>query len=313
MRFMNVRMQAREIVSDMAVFVAIVEGGSLASAARSTGLTPSAVSKLVTRLEKRFGARMLARTTRAMTVTDAGRLFYDRARIVLDELRAVEESMSSKASAPRGLVRVSAPLSFGQTRVAPILLAFLEKTPAVTLDLELTDRMVDMVGERIDVAVRITLDPPPSFVAKRVGAMRRVLCATPRYVRTRGRPEVPGDLRDHACLLHPSLQDAESFTFVSGPGAVPESVRVDGRLRVGHTLALYEAALAGLGIAELPFYLVEEDLAAKRLVRVLERYETRAPDVFVVYASGTLLPPRVRLLAQHLAKGLEETLRFSPR
>ncbi len=199
----------------MAVFVAVVEGGSLAAAARRTGLTASAVSKVVTRLERGFGAPLLRRTTRSMTLTDAGQTFFERARTILEELRLVEQEMASNNAEPRGLLRVSAPLLLGQRRVVPVLLAFMKKMPAISLDLDLTDRVVDMVGERIDVAVRITNEPPPSFVARRVGAVRRVLCASPTYLRSRRTPRAPRDLTEHSCLL------ADDGRF----RAIPDTVR----------------------------------------------------------------------------------------
>src|ERR1041384_3532280 len=155
-------MSERELVSGMSVFVAVVEGGSLAAAARSTGLTPSAVSKLVTRLEHGFGTRLLRRTTRRMTVTDSGQVFYERARAVLEGLRAVEQEMATTDAAPRGKLRVSASLHFGQVRVLPIVLAFMKRAPALSLELELTDRVVDLVSERVDIAVRVHSQAPAS-------------------------------------------------------------------------------------------------------------------------------------------------------
>lgn len=133
-----------------------------------------------------------------MTLTEAGQTFFDRARKILEELRSVEHEVTSQNAEPRGLVRVSAPLLLGQTRVVPILLAFQKTVPTVSLDLDLTDRAVDMVGERTDVAVRITSEPPPAFVARRVGVIRRVFCASPSYLRTRAAPRTPRDLEKHA-------------------------------------------------------------------------------------------------------------------
>ncbi len=303
-------MQEREVVSGMAVFVAVVEAGSLAAAARRTGLTPSAVSKLVARLESGFGSPLLRRTTRRMTLTDAGQVYFERARAILKELREVEQEMASQNAEPRGLLRVSASLLLGQTRVVPILLAFLKKAPHVSLDLDLTDREVDMVAERIDVAVRITAEPPPSFVARRVGALRRVLCASPSYLRSCPTPRTPSDLAEHNCLLWSGQEGSEIWDF--GPvcdGVAPQRVRVSGRVRVSNTLSLHEAAKAGLGIANLPRYLVEDDLRARRLVSVLESFETPERGIFVVYAAGPLLPARVREVSGYLVKELSKALK----
>jgi DNA-binding transcriptional LysR family regulator len=302
-------MHERELVSGMAVFVAVVEGGSLAAAARKTRLTPSAVSKHVARLERSLGARLLRRTTRRMTVTDAGQTFFERARVVLEDLRRVEQEVTQENAAPHGRVRVSAPQLLGQTRVVPILLAFQKKVPAVSLDLELSDRAVDMVGEGTDVAVRITAEPPPSFVARRVGTVRRVLCASPSYLRAHGTPRVPRDLGKHACLLLAGPSAAPVWRFDATAGAAPEGIRVDARLRASSTLTLYEAAKAGLGIAELPRYLVREDLKARRLVPVLEALTPDGPGVYVIYPPAKLLPARIRVLVSHLVPELEKALR----
>jgi len=303
-------MHEREVVSGMAVFVAVVEGGSLAAAARQTGLTPSAVSKLVARLESGFGAPLLRRTTRRMTVTDSGQMFFDRARAILADLREVEQEMASRTAEPRGLLRVSASMLLGQTRVVPILLAFLQKAPQVSLDLDLTDREVDMVAERIDVAVRITADPPPAFVARRVGSLRRVLCASPAYLRAHRAPRTPAELAEHTCLLWSGQESSEVWDFGPGSEGMPtQRVRVGGRMRVSNTLSLHEAAKAGLGIANLPRYLVEEDLRARRLLTVLEPFETNERGIFVVYAAGPLLPARVREVANYLVRELSKALK----
>ncbi|MGC4093695.1 MAG: LysR family transcriptional regulator [Polyangiaceae bacterium] len=287
-------MSERELVSGMAVFVAVVEAGSLAGAARRSGLTASAVSKLVSRLEAQFGTALLRRTTRRMTVTDAGLTFYERARSVLSELRAVEQEMASNDAEPRGRLRISASLLLGQVHVLPILLSFLKKAPRVALDLELSDRVVDLVSERIDVAVRITASPPASFVARRVGAVTRVQCASPSYLKAHGVPRSPAELAQHSCLQ--LLEGAA----VEGSGAA--------RLRFSTSVAVHEAAKAGLGIAALPGYLVEDDLRARRLTRVLADFEEPARSVYVIYATGALLPTRVREVVRHLERELKQAL-----
>lgn len=287
-------MSERELVSGMSVFVAVVEAGSLAGAARRTGLTASAVSKLVSRLEQGFGTALLRRTTRRMTVTDTGLTFYERARSVLSELRAVEQEMASKDTEPRGRLRVSASLLLGQVHVLPSLLGFLKKAPRVALDLELSDRVVDLVSERIDVAVRITASPPPAFVARRVGSVANVRCASPGYLKAHGVPSSPTELAQHSRL---QLLDGAS---VESSGAA--------RLRFSTSVAVHEAAKAGLGIADLPGYLVEDDLQARRLTRVLAGFEEPARSVYVIYGAGSLLPTRVREVVRHLERELKKAL-----
>ena len=301
-------MRERDVVSGMAVFVAVVQGGSFTAAAKRTGLTPSAVSKLVARLEAGFAAPLLRRTTRRMTLTDAGQTFFDRATTLLEELRAVEEEMASKSAEPRGLLRVSASQLLGQVKVVPILLAFMKKLPAVSLELDLTDRVVDMVAERIDVAVRVTSEPPAAYVARRVGSVRRVLCASPAYLHARRAPKAPRELAEHACLTLTEPSAPQVWSFPASADRAAESVRVTARLRFSNTFSIHEAAKAGLGIADLPRYLVEDDLRERRLVSVLESFETAESGVFVVYGTGPLLPARVRAVADCLVRELKKAL-----
>jgi DNA-binding transcriptional LysR family regulator len=304
-------MHERDIVAGMSVFVAVVRGGSFTGAAKATGLTPSAVSKTIARLEAGFGAQLVIRSTRRMTVTDAGQAFFERASSVLEELRAIEHEMSSSGKEPRGRVRISAPLLFGQALVAPAVFSFMKKSPAVSVDLDLSDRFVDLVEERIDVAVRITSQPPASFVARRAGEIRRVLCASPAYLRHSPKLRQPQHLSQHACLVAP-YQSAQVWEFRIKGGATPESVRIEPRLRLNSTMALHDAAKAGLGIADLPRYLVEEDLRARRLVAVLQPHETRPSEVFVIYGSGTFLPARTREVAKYLVSELTRALTAAP-
>jgi DNA-binding transcriptional LysR family regulator len=211
----------------------------------------------------------------------------------------VEQEMESKDPEPRGRLRVSASLLLGQVHVLPLLLSFLEKAPRVALDLELSDRAVDLVSERVDVAVRITNGPPPSFVARRVGSVSNVLCASPAYLKAHGAPRSLSDLAQHSCL---QLLDSAALDSVArGP-------RVSARLRFSSSVALHEAARAGLGIADLPGYLVEGDLRAHRLTRVLAKHEPPARSVYVIYGAGSLLPTRVREVVRHLERGLKKVL-----
>jgi DNA-binding transcriptional LysR family regulator len=201
--------------------------------------------------------------------------------------------MASKDTEPRGRLRISASLLLGQVHVLPCLLSFLKKAPRVALDLELSDRVVDMVSERIDVAVRITAAPPPSFVARRVGSVASVRCASPRSLKTHGVPRSPAELAAHSRL---ELLD----------GAASESSAA--RLRFSSSVAVHEAAVAGLGIAELPGYLVEDDLRARRLTRVLADFQAPPRSVYVMYAAGPLLPTRVREVVRHLERELKKAL-----
>ncbi|WP_437285913.1 LysR family transcriptional regulator [Sorangium sp. So ce406] len=295
----------RESFTGMAAFIASVEEGSFSAAAEKLGLTPSGVSKLVSRLEERLGVRLLQRTTRRMQLTQVGRAYYERARRILDELDALEREVESHDDAPRGALRVTAPAVLGHVRVLPLLLSFQDTFPEVKIELLLNDRVVDLVEESIDVAVRMTASPPLSSVARRLGDDARVLCASPAYLSRRGRPGHPRDLADHDCIVFVA-GGAVDDTWRLKPdprSADAEGVRVRGRFQANNTLSLREAALGGLGIVNLPAYLVGEDLRSGRLVALLEGCVPIERAIYAVYPQAPFIPAKVRELVRHLVEG----------
>lgn len=291
----------------MAAFVAAAELGSFTRAAAVTGATPSAISKLISRLERRLGALLIHRSTRRMTLTSNGQAYYARARAILDEVRALEREVASQHDAPSGLVRVTAPLLYGEVCVTPALLALQQRLPEVQLELELTDQVVDFFARPIDIAVRMGARPPPFSVARRVGDDRRVLCASPGYLKQRPAPRRPEDLRDHECIVFTGRQDSDTWRLRAGPRSnriVP--VRVAGRLRINNTRSMQRAALEGLGIANLPYYLVAEDLAAGRLRALFDELLTRERSIWVVYVASRFVPLRISEVARQLVAALSE-------
>lgn len=289
----------------MAAFVSAAELGSFTRAAAALDATPSAISKLVSRLERRLGTLLVQRSTRRMTLTSNGQAYYERARAILDEVRALEREVASQHAAPTGLVRVTAPLLYGEVCVAPALLALGERLAGVQLDLELTDQVADFFARPIDIAVRMGLHPPPFAVARRVGADRRVLCASPGYLKQRPAPRRPADLRDHECLVFTGRKDGDTWRLRSrARSSRMISVRVAGRLRINNTRSLHRAALAGHGIADLPHYLVADDLAAGRLRAVLGELVVPERSIYVVYMASRFVPLRISEVARQLVAAL---------
>ncbi|PTL77259.1 LysR family transcriptional regulator [Vitiosangium sp. GDMCC 1.1324] len=288
-------LEHREAITGMSVLVAVVDAGSLTAAAARLGMTSSAVSKQVSRLEARLGTRLLQRTTRRMQLTEAGARYCERARSILESIESVEREAESVPESPHGTLRVTAPTVLGQVQVMPVVLAFQQKHPAVKVHVELSDRRFDLIEEGIDVAIRITAHPPPAFVARRLADDRRVLCASPGYLARAGRPRRPAELANHECIVFVAGQPAETWNLRATEDAEHATpIRIAGRLHVNNTLALRQASLAGLGIADLPRYLVEEDLAAGRLESVLERFIPVGRGVFAIYAPSPYVPARVR-------------------
>lgn len=294
----------------MAVFARVVEAGSFSQAGRQLGLSKSAVSKAVARLEDHLGTRLINRTTRKLSLTETGRAFYEGCRRMLDEAEAAERAVTHLADAPRGVLRVNAPMSFGIRHLSPGLGAFMAAYPELEVDLTLEDRRVDLVEEGYDLAIRIGVMPDSSLVARKLGPNPRVICAAPAYLERRGAPQRPEALSGHDCLLYHYQSSGDTWRLRpcgaggSGAGSGAEtSVRVRGRLKVNNGDSLREAALAGLGIAALPAFIVHEDLAAGRLVALLQDWEDAADGgVYAVYPASRNLSPKVRVFIDFLAE-----------
>ncbi len=263
------------------VFVAVVEANGLSAAAQRLGLSPTMVGKHLRELERRLGVRLLNRTTRRQSLTEAGELFLDRARRVLREATEAEDAVSAAQGAPAGLLRISAPISFGVARLAPALADFLAAHPKVEAELSLSDARADAVGEGFDVAFRVGPLPDSGLIARPLSTYRMVVCAAPVYLASRGAPLTPQDLGAHDCLglTHWGLRHAWRFDGPDGGVAIP----IHYRLRVDNGPALRAAALAGAGIILQPEALVGEDIAAGRLVRLLRDYDLPARPMYLVY------------------------------
>lgn len=288
-------------LSGMAVFVRVVEEESFSAAARVLGLSKSAVSKQVAALEDRLGARLLNRTTRRLSLTDAGVAFYDRAQRIVADAEEAEAAVSQLSATPRGVLRVNAPVSFGVQHLGPVLPEFMDAHPDLSVELTLNDRFVDLVEEGFDVAVRIGRLPDSSLIARRLAPLRRVVVASPAYVAAHGAPQQPEDLRDHACLLYAYLLRGDAWAL-RGPEGRAVEVRVDGRLRANNGDVLRAALLGGMGVAYMPSFLVGNDLAEGRLVRLLPEWQDDSAGIYAVHPHARLVPPKVRAFVDFLAE-----------
>jgi DNA-binding transcriptional LysR family regulator len=287
-------------IADIAVFVRVVETGSFTRAATALDLSKAAVSKSISRLEKRLGARLLHRTTRKLTLTEAGDTFYKRGGAALAELDSAQQEISQLSQTPRGLLRVTAPTYFGTVKLAPLLRDFQKRYPEVSLDLNLDDRRVDLVQERFDVAVRMSTLTDSSLVSRRLAPCPIHMIASPAYLKRHGTPRTPAELRQHECLLY-SVSPSPNDWRLRAPNGRWVTAEVTGRIRCNNDFVLKQAAMDGLGIAFFPSFLVEREIAEGRLVRVLEDYEGPAYFIQAVYASRHQLPSKVRAFVDFLA------------
>ena len=289
---------------EMAAFVRILDKGGFAPAARDLGLTPSALSKLVARLEARLGVRLLTRTTRRLSPTPEGEGYAARARDILALIEAAEADAAAGRARPRGHLRVNTGTAFAKHRLVPALPDFFARFPEVTLDLRVTDRRVDPVAEQADVLLRVGPLDDSSLVARKLAEGRRVICAAPAYLARRGAPRRPEDLLEHDCLVLHGLARLTAWPFRAGPGTAGiRTLAVRGRATTDSAEALRDIALAGLGVVRVTEFLVAGDLAAGRLVPLLgaEHVSEEVP-VWAVMAPGRQRMPRVQAFVDFVAE-----------
>jgi DNA-binding transcriptional LysR family regulator len=288
-------------IDDMRIFVATVDAHNFTAAAKRLALSKQFVSRRVMALEEALGVQLLIRNTRKLAVTELGQEFYERARRILGEVEDAEQAMSLRRAGPRGLLRVSAPMSFGMMHLSPLVANFLREHDDVRFDMELSDRTVDVVGEGFDMAIRIGTLPDSTLIAQKLVDVRMVACCSPGYVRRRGAPRHPAELARHSCLLY-GHGGVVSWDFVVD--GVSKGFEVEGPLRANNGELIRDAAVAGLGIVRLPDFIVAEALAGGQLVTVLEEFLPKAVSVYAVYPQHRQGSVAVRVFVQFLREGL---------
>jgi DNA-binding transcriptional LysR family regulator len=292
-------------LDEMGAFVRVVEAKTFTAAAERLGWSKSAVSRRIADLEERLGVRLLNRTTRRLSLTEAGRAYYDRCSRILADIEETEASVASLHADPRGVLRINAPMTFGMLHLAPALAAFMQRFPEVEIDLSLNDRFIDLIDEGVDVAVRIGTLADSSLVARRLAVCRRVLCASPAYLRRRGTPQRPEDLAGHDCFVYTNMNSPEQWQFTDRAGG-RHAVRVAGRLRVNNGDVLRDIAVAGLGVVALPTFIVAGQIADGRLQVILPDYRLADTALHAVYPHNRHLSAKVRAFVDFLA------VRFGP-
>ncbi len=292
-------------MGDLETFVTVVEAGGFTSAAHVLDISVTAVSRRLKALEGRLGTRLLNRTTRQVSLTAAGQLYYERVRHILDELREAEDQLSRLADEPRGVLRLTAPVSYGLRRLASPVARFAAIHPALQVQLLLDDRVVDLVEQRLDLALRVGDPEDSSLVARPILSVPRYLCASPGYLDDRGVPERPRDLLRHSCLHYSNIGTREEWTL-RGP-AGPEPIQVQGAFCSNNGEVLCEAAAEGLGIVLLPDFIVQDALARGRLTRVLRGFEPPPCILYALYPSRHFVPAKVRHFLAFLGGNLKGT------
>jgi len=289
-----------ENTSEMAVFARVVEAGNLSAAARELRLTPSAVSKLISRLEDRLGARLLNRTTRRVMLTEEGRAYYQRSTPILAAIDEAERAVADLHGVPRGLLKVNASTSFGQYHIVPLIPGFLARYPDLRLELTLSESIVNLIEEEVDVAVRIGQLPDSSLIARKLGTARRVVVASPAYLERHGTPQTPDDLTHHNCLRMSTATSLNQWEF-QGSGE-PRRIQVTGNFEANSGIALHRAAVDGIGLIRVGNFTVAADVRRGRLVPVLSDFEPPSEtNIYAVYPHNRNLSAKVRAFVDMLA------------
>jgi DNA-binding transcriptional LysR family regulator len=288
---------------ELVTFVRVVEAASLTRAAQRLGVTKSVVSRRLASLEERLKARLVTRAARGAAPTELGRTYYEHCVRILAELDEATAGVSGLNARAWGTLRVAAPMTFGNMHLMPVLAEVLEANPDLVVDVDLNDRVVDIVAEGFDLALRIGNLRDSSLIARRLAPVRRVLCASPSYVARRGAPAVPDDLFEHDCLAYSNASSSEVWRFVSDPPRRPIPVR---RLRANNGEMLRDACVAGLGIAALPTFIIGPAVSRGELVVLMRDRPLEELGLYAVYPPNRHLAHKVRLLVDAMAR------RFGP-
>jgi DNA-binding transcriptional LysR family regulator len=295
-----------ESLSDIAVFVQVVDSGSFTIAAERLELSRSVISKYVSRLEDRLGARLLNRTTRRLSLTEAGRVLYEQSRQGLQQIESAQAEVSRLQESPRGTLRFNTPMSFGILHIAPLLPEFLQRYPDLSVDMSLDDRQVDLVEEGYDLAIRIAELPDSTLVARRLGPCRHQLCASPEYLQRHGIPRKPEDLRNHNAITFGYQDSPRVWRFVSPEGRVV-AVPVNGSLKTNNSLVLREALLGSVGLTLTPSFVVGPDIRSGRLQSLLDNYRKLELSIYAVYPQRRHLSPKVRAFVEFMAEKISDS------
>lgn len=298
-----------DLLAGMRLFAEVVEAGSFSGAGRKLGLVPSSVSRQISSLENALGARLVNRSTRKLSLTEAGRLYYGHTARIITEVEEANRAVSHLEAAPRGVLRVNAPIAFGRLHVVPAIPSFLERYPGLQIDLTLTDNFVDLVEEGADVAIRVGQLSDSSLIARRLAPNRRAIAASPEYLDKHGEPRSPDDLAAHNCLIYKRNEGNVVWKLKGSSGLV--QVPVSGTLQTNSTEALQAAAIGGLGLVLLPTWLIGRDLQEGRLRAVMCDHvvSPTALDtaIHAVYPHNRNLSVKVRAFVDFLVE------KFSPR
>lgn len=279
-------------------FVAVYETNSFTSAGKQLNCSTAQISRQVNALENRLGSKLLYRTTRKVSATEAGKIYYQHCRQILDALQDAEQALTDLQTSPKGKLKVTAPVAYGESHITPLLNNFVLKYPDLELECQLTNQTVDLIDEGFDLAIRLGRLNDSSMIARKLSSRRLHVCATPSYLARKGEPHTLSELSHHSCLRG----TLDYWRFKSK--GLERNLRIEGKIRCNSGHALLDAALKGLGIVQLPDYYVDKALNTGQLVSLLTPFQCEDEGIWALYPQNRLLSPKVRLLVDYLKKEL---------
>tara|TARA_R100001143_G_scaffold63254_1_gene69187 strand:+ start:3766 stop:4677 length:912 start_codon:yes stop_codon:yes gene_type:complete len=296
-----------ENLSDIAVFVRVVQSGSFTAAAERLQLSRSVVSKYISRLEEQLNARLLNRTTRQLSLTEVGKVFYEHARRGLQEIEEAESELTRLQGKPRGILRINTPMSFGILHIASLLPGFQKMYPEIFVDMALDDRKVDVIEEGFDISVRITVNLPDStLIAKKIAPCKHAIVATPDYLKTYGTPVSPAQLSQHKILTYQHQDHATEWQLINTKGDTV-SVPLTSNLQMNNSLALKEALLGHMGIARMPTFIVGNEIQDGRLTTLFNDFEILEASIYLLYPQRRYLSTKVKAFIDYFSEQISET------
>ncbi|WP_445358454.1 LysR family transcriptional regulator [Microbulbifer sp. ANSA005] len=281
-----------ETIAAIPIFVTVAETGGFSPAAKLLGISKSAVSKRVTQLELQLGVKLLHRTTRKLSLTEAGEHFYEHARVAYKSAKDAQDAVLQLQGEPRGRLRINAPMSFGRLHLAPLIPVFMKRYPEISIDMILDDKVVDLVGEGFDIAIRGGDLPDTSLIARKLAPLKSVLCASPSYLKEFGEPTELEQLSAHNCLIFTYSRDVKEWGFIKDNHL--HTIEVKGNYQVNNSEALREALLQGVGIGRLPTFVAGPDIEAGKLIPLFEEYQMPAKSIYAVFPERQFMPAKVR-------------------
>lgn len=284
--------------SALPIFVTVVECGSFSAAGQKLGLSKSAISKRITQLEQHLGIQLLQRTTRSLSLTDAGARYFEYIRPAVQLTQEGLDAISELQQTPKGNLRISVPMVFGRLYIAPLIAEFLKRYPDIQLQMQMDDKTTDLIAGGFDLAIRIGELPDSSLIARKIAPCLSVICASPAYLAQHGLPIVPNELTQHNCLFYSYFQDGVEWSFHSPDGM--QRIQPKGNYQVNNSDAIHLACLDGLGIANLPRFIVESDLQAGHLQTILTDFPLPEHGIYAVYPQRKYLPTKVTVLIEFL-------------